>query len=168
MKFSTLILVTMASAEDKKVPPRHPLERLDRLTMFVAEIFSDWYSWSPKKEKWILKFVANADRMGRNFKRDNQRCGFYDETNLPHGGPSNHRERRFANDIDRYNREDPFEGIQQITTGFRKWAERYLAACSGQKKHKYIVNRMNKWSQKLQDLLSEKPTTVSTTEQSCK
>merc|ERR1711933_419188 len=103
--------------------------------------------------------------MGRNFKRDNQRCGFYDENNLPHGGPSNHRERRFADELDRYNREDPFEGIQQITTGFRKWAERYLAACSGQKKHKYIVNRMKKWSQKLQDLLSEKPTTVSTTEQ---
>ena len=25
--------------------------------------------------------------MGRNFERGNQRCGYYDEAQLPHGGP---------------------------------------------------------------------------------
>merc|ERR1712113_1015705 len=34
MKFSTAVLVAVASAEDKKVPSRHPLQRLARLTEF--------------------------------------------------------------------------------------------------------------------------------------
>ena len=32
-------------------------------------------------------------------------------------------------EFDRYNREDPKVGIKEITTGFRKWAERYLSHC---------------------------------------
>merc|ERR1712156_737552 len=104
MKFSTAVLVAVASAEDKKVPPRHPLQRLARLTEFSAEIFNDWYGFLPSKDSWIQKFANNAERMERNFNRGNQR--------------------RDADDVDRYNREDPVEGTKQITTGFRKWAER--------------------------------------------
>ena len=39
---------------------------------------------------------------------------------------------------------------KQITTGFKKWAERYIAACSGQKKHNYQFRRMEKWNNILQ------------------
>merc|ERR1712177_148198 len=154
MKFSTAVLVAVASAEDKKVPPRHPLQRLARLTEFSAEILNDWYGFLPSKDAWIQKFANNAERMERNFNRGNQRCGFYDENQLPHGGPSDDRKRRDAADVDRYNREDPSEGIKQLTTGFSKWATRYLSQCSGQKNYQYQVNRMNKWNSALQGHLN--------------
>ena len=150
MKFSPAILVAVASAQDeKKVPPRHPLQRLNRLVEFTEEIMTDWFSFLPSQQAWIDKFATNAERMERNFNRGNQRCGFYDENNLPHGGPSDDRKRRDA-DVDRYDREDPSKGIKQLTTGFSKWAQRYLSACSGQKNYSYQVNRMAKWNGALQ------------------
>merc|ERR1712131_64023 len=150
MKFSPAVIVALASAQDeKKVPPRHPLQRLERLTEFSEEILTDWFSFLPSQQKWIQKFANNAERMQVNFERGNQRCGFYDEEQLPHGGPSDERKRRDA-EFDRYDREDPSVGIQQITTGYRKWAERYLSQCSGQRNYNYQVNRMNKWNAALQ------------------
>ena len=151
MKLSPIIFA-VAAAEDKKVPPRHPLQRLQRLTEFSAEILNEWFSFLPSKDNWIAKFANNAERMERNFNRGNQRCGFYDENQLPHGGPE--RKRRSDDDLDRYNREDPSEGIKQITTGYRKWAERYLSQCSGQRNYSFQVNRMNRWNQALQDHLA--------------
>lgn len=77
---------------------------------------------------------------------------FYDENQLPHGGPepSDDRKRRDLDIFDRYDREDPAVGTKQITTGFRKWAERFLSACSGQRNYNYQVNRMEKWNNALQ------------------
>ena len=153
MKLS-FALLAVAAAEDKKVPPRHPLQRLERLTEFSAEILDEWFSFVPSVNAWKNKFANNAARMERNFNRGNQRCGFYDADQLPHGGPSDDRKRREADDIDRYNREDPSEGIKQITTGYRKWAERYLSQCSGQRNSKFQVNRMNRWNEILQGKLA--------------
>ena len=152
MKISPAVIVAVATAQqgEKKVPPRHPLQRLNRLVEFTEEIMNDWFSFLPSQEAWITKFATNAERMERNFNRGNQRCGFYDENNLPHGGPSDDRKRRAADDVDRYNREDPAVGIKQLTTGFSKWAQRYLSACSGQRNYSYQVNRMNKWNGLLQ------------------
>ena len=152
MKISPAVIVAVATAQqgEKKVPPRHPLQRLNRLVEFTEEIMNDWFSFLPSQEAWITKFATNAERMERNFNRGNQRCGFYDENNLPHGGPSDDRKRRAADDVDRYNREDPVEGVKQLTTGFSKWAQRYLSACSGQRNYSYQVNRMNKWNGLLQ------------------
>ena len=153
MKFSTAVLVAVASAEDKKVPPRHPLQRLAKLTEFSAEILNEWYTFLPSKDSWVAKFATNAERMERNFNRGNQRCGFYN-ADLPNGGPAksdDDRKRREADDsMDRYNREDPSEGTKQITTGFRKWAERYISQCSGQRQYQHQINRMNRWNTKLQ------------------
>merc|ERR1711979_131866 len=81
MKFSAAILATVALAEEKKVPPRHPLQRLNRLTVFSEEILTDWFGFLPSQQKWIEKFARNAGRMEQNFNRGNQRCGFYDENN---------------------------------------------------------------------------------------
>merc|ERR1712212_464788 len=104
MKLTGAVVIA-AVAADKKVPPRHPLQRLAKLTEFSAEILNDWYGFLPSKDSWIEKFATNAERMERNFNRGNQRCGFYDEDQLPHGGPE--RKRRSDDDMDRYNREDP-------------------------------------------------------------
>merc|ERR1711937_176741 len=149
MKFSPALLFAIAAADDKKVPPRHPLQRLNRLTEFTQEIMNDWFNFLPSKDAWIQKFANNAVRMERNFNRGNQRCGFYDEEQLPHGGPERKR-RDLGNDVDRYDREHPDVGIKQLTTGYRKWAERYLAACSGQRQYQHQINRMNKWNALLQ------------------
>ena len=148
MKLS-VALIAAVTADDKKVPPRHPLQRLERLTEFSAEILNDWFDFVPSKDRWIQKFSNNADRMERNFNRGNQRCGFYDADQLPHGGPAD-RKRRSDDFEDRYNRENPCQGIKQITTGYRKWAERYLSQCSGQRNSQFQVNRMNRWNSILQ------------------
>ena len=164
MKFSPALLLAVASADDKKVPPRHPLQRLERLTEFSAELLNDWYSWLPSKDAWVAKFANNAERMERNFNRGNQRCGFYDEFS-EHGGPAE-RKRRDDDDVFRYDREDPSVGMKQITTGFRKWAERYLSACSGQRVYKHQVNRMNKWNTNLQEHLSRNEALITASEPS--
>ena len=77
MKFSTIFLAGLGSANEKKVPPRHPLARLERLVQFSAEIlksgaFDKSTQWT---DRWRSKFDNNADRMRWSFDR----CGFYDE-----------------------------------------------------------------------------------------
>merc|ERR1712137_402560 len=119
---------------------------------------NDWFTFLPSKDAWVAKFAANAERMERNFNRGNQRCGFYDEDQLPHGGPE--RKRRDADDVDRYNREDPTEGVKQLTTGYRKWAERYLSQFSGQRNYQHQVNRMAKWNDLLQGHLANQAPSV--------
>lgn len=42
----------------------------------------------------------------------------------------------------RFNEDDPITGWKQISTGFRKWAERYIAFCSAEYKDK----RFSKWA----------------------
>ena len=51
---------------------------------------------------------------------------------------------------DRYNREDPKVGVKQITTGFKKWAMRYIGNCSGQRINEYQIDRMERWNNLLQ------------------
>ena len=110
MKFSPALLFAFAAAEDKKVPPRHPLQRLNRLTEFTDEIMDQWFDFLPSKEAWKQKFKTNANRMKRNFERGNQRCGFYDDDLFPHGGPQPGRKRRDLDDVERYNRYAPHDG----------------------------------------------------------
>merc|ERR1711890_47791 len=150
MKFSAALLATVALANEKKVPPRHPLQRLNRLTEFSAELMNDWFTGLPSKDRWVAKFATNAGRMARNFERGNQKCGFYDEEQLPHGGPEERKRRSADDDELRYNTNDPSVGAKQITTGFSKWATRYIGACSGQRDNNYQVNRMQRWNDKLQ------------------
>ena len=137
MKFSPFFFAAVVAEE---VPYRHPTERLHQLTEFSEEILNDWFDFLPSKDAWIRKFANNAKRMERKF-------------NTPCGDRSYYS----ADDeieLGEYNREDPSEGIEQITTGFSQWAERYLGQCSGQKKNKLQINRMEKWNNRLQNHLS--------------
>ena len=156
MKLTVALLAAVATADDKKVPPRHPSQRLNTLKRFGEEILNEWFSFMPRKDNWIRKFKDNAARMERNFRRQDQKCGHYDATQLPHGGPAD-RKRREDDDDEflRYDQTDPCRGIKQITTGYRKWAQRYISQCGGQRNHKHIVNRMNKWNKTLAGKLNE-------------
>ena len=82
MKVSAIFLAGLVSADEKKVPPRHPIQRLNRLVQFSDEILNSG-AFNNKSGKWIerwtLKFSTNAKRMQNSFTRGNQRCGFYDE-----------------------------------------------------------------------------------------
>ena len=142
MKLTQAVLFAVAAADEKKVPPRHPLQRLNRLVEFSEEILNEHFGFWKRKDKFVSKFSKAADRMEEAFTRNEQKCGFYDSELGPHGGPEPERKRR-SEDLDRYNREDPGEGTRQITTGFRKWAERYIAGCNGQKNHQHQVTRFN-------------------------
>ena len=88
MKFSTTFAIVAAASaqDDKKVPPRHPLQRLNRLNRASEDILVIHFDWLASKEAWIKKFKRNSARMARNFQRGEQRCGYYDNTQM-HGGP---------------------------------------------------------------------------------
>ena len=125
-KFKPIAAVALAvvAAEEKKVPPRHPLQRLNKLVNFSEELMNDWYGFLPSRDRWIAKFDRNAQRMKRNFERGNQKCGIYE------GGDDNERAGRGRRGTEivlgplRYDRNDPAVGTKQITTGFSKWAQR--------------------------------------------
>merc|ERR1711937_839183 len=137
MKLSIATIVAVASASEKKVPPRHPSARLAKLNKFAAEWCTDNLI-EKQADNWIPKFDKNTERFERRFEL----CGYYDE-NSEHGGP---RDRRDAEDDDimaKYDKNNPLTGIKQITAGFRKWAERYVADCKLQPDRQ--VKRSQKW-----------------------
>ena len=144
MKLSVATIVAVASASEKKVPPRHPTARLAKLNKFAAEWCTDNLN-ERQANHWIQKFENNTGRFQRRFEL----CGQYDETNTEgHGAP---RERREDEDdiLPKYNKDQPLVGIKQITSGFRKWAERYISACKNQPATQ--VARSNLWFKKLGD-----------------
>merc|ERR1712130_458611 len=156
MKFFANFLLCFCLAYEKKVPPRHPLQRLQTLVTFSQELMDTWYGFLPSQARWKNKFITNGARMERAFTRGEQRCGFFD-AQTEHGGPAGTERRRKRDteerkrDTDeRYDTTNPRIATKQITTGFKKWAERYIAACSGQKKHNYQSRRMEKWNNILQ------------------
>jgi len=149
MKLFVPTVFALVAADEKKVPPRHPLQRINKLKTFTAE----WCTanlTAKQAANWIKKYENNANRMITRFDL----CGFYDES-LEHGGPA--KVRRSAEDeeddqlFERYDKTNPVRGIQQITRGFAKWAQRYISTCKVQPDRQ--VDRMNKWNQKMNDYL---------------
>lgn len=78
---------------DRKVPKRHPLQRLWRLYQFSEEIILlHYYRSTMKKSRVdaIRELVKKWLYMGQRetFLRGTKKCGFYDSEYLPHGGPA--------------------------------------------------------------------------------
>ena len=145
MKLSVAALFAIVAADEKKVPPRHPLQRLKRLNVFANEWITANLS-GKQANNWGPKFDRNTARFERRFEI----CQFYDATLLPHGGPAeSDRKRRDDDDelFERYDKTDPIKGIRQITRGYQKWAERYVAGCKLQPARQ--VKRANEWFGKL-------------------
>merc|ERR1712176_72909 len=151
MKIFAASVLALAAADEKKVPPRHPLQRLNKLNKFAAEWCTDNLT-QKQAANWIPKFEKNTHRFERRFEI----CGFYDEFLLPHGGPEARKRRSAGADDDelvRYDKENPIRGIQQITTGYSKWAKRYIETCKLQPGTQ--VDRASKWFNKLVDKLAK-------------
>ena len=151
MKLFVVATVATVAVAEKKVPPRHPLQRLNKLNKFANEWVSDNLS-EKQALNWGPKFDRNTGRMEKRFEL----CGFYDE-NSEHGGPRERRQAEEETDISgpegRYDTSNPMRGIQQITRGFSKWAERYIADCGLQPAKQ--VDRMAKWFGQLTGKLAE-------------
>ena len=102
MKLATVLALT-ASAQidgdrivgggDRKVPHRHPLQRLWRLYQFSEEIILLHYYRSPMKKSRvdaIRELIKKWLYMGQreSFLRGTKKCGFYDPDEGRHGGPA--------------------------------------------------------------------------------
>lgn len=209
--------IALASAAEKKVPPRHPLNRLNKLKLFYQNFANDIVA-DRVNANTAARFANRMEGMVDNFQAAFERtnCGYYDE-NSTHGGPDPQpdvrpngkpRNRRDADDeveadfgdyaafcaekAGSFNEEqlnfccqlssdDHTNGVdycppgasrsggkknaydrlssepslkwRQITTGTRKWVQRYIGNCGGQRKRnlgvKRVRNLYNNWNEKL-------------------
>jgi len=222
MKLSLATMVAIAAADDKKVPPRHPLNRLNKLKIFYNRFAEDIVT-AQLGEGVATRFANRfAVKMCNNFEDAFNRpnCGYYDSSSK-HGGPDpnpeireNGKPRTRRDDDEEAEVEADFEDLaafcaenadnftdgeavyccnlsndghtgdadycsgvnqaavrsskgnaydrlsqvpslrwRQITTGTRKWVERYINNCGGQRKNKVGTKRVRniykKWNEKL-------------------
>lgn len=213
-----LATIAMAHAAEKKVPPRHPINRLNKLGVFydnfATEMVADGKMRQGQADRFSGRMVKFLASMEKAFNRPN--CGYYSgdgkhggpdpepETNPNTGKPRNRRDideedlaeatnefcaersaDNYTNAAGVFN-EDVFAECchfdaaycngqmaprsgakkaydrlsenselkwKQITTGTRKWAQRYINNCHGQRKNKLASKRANKlyktWDDKL-------------------
>jgi len=103
----------------------------DFLDSQVSKGYSHW-----KGINWKLKFKNNVERMEHAFRI----CG----------------ERRLEvapePEWESYDQSNPSNTIDNLTTGFIKWTDIYLANCKGQRTYQHQRNRMNKWNLRLKEI----------------
>lgn len=215
MKIALATTVALAAAQkgEKKVPPRHPLQRLTKLGVFYDNFFAEMAAIGTMKQGEAERRAKRAneflDSMRAAFERPN--CGYYSGEGK-HGGPDPNpeinpntgkaRARRTADNEDdlkeaatewcaeeiqdgyfiggsyteqseanwavccqldnqfcmgkaprsgaggnqkAYDRLSDIPALKwkQITTGTRKWAQRYINNCHGQRKFNKASKRAN-------------------------
>lgn len=91
MKFSYSVLLAVVAAEpvvriDRKVPPKHPRNRLARLNIFCDYLFNGT-GWIKETRRGGLIRLCNKWSEKMEDKVENSDCFFYDENQKPHGGP---------------------------------------------------------------------------------
>ena len=117
--FNTIALVSgLVAADNKKVPPRRPEQRLNTLSRFYKEYIDTVIAESRPNRAYRQKqrIDSMTDAMEAAYMKVNpdgsglRACGFFDP-NVPNGGP------RPSNDGDRKRRdvdaEDPFDVYEQ-------------------------------------------------------
>merc|ERR1712136_664397 len=62
--------------DERKVPDRHPIQRLNSLVKFSHELLDDWFSFLPSQARWKDKFEINAARMEKIFFGVNKNVAF--------------------------------------------------------------------------------------------
>jgi len=121
----------------RAVKPRHPKKRMNTLIRFSQEILDENFGfWSRQ-----ATFKNNFRRIGQKMLNSFDRCGSYDG-DAPDPDDSDNSDQTRTDD--RYNKSDPCKASKQLTTGYRKWAEKYLVNCVGQKSKDHITAKMNK------------------------
>ena len=131
--FSTVAIVSgLAAADNKKVPPRTPPQRLETLSRFFVEYIESHVK--PNRPERAANQVRAVERINDpllsiflavNPKTGIRRCSFFDP-NVPNGGPrpsTDTRKRRDADDS-----EDPFDAYEsRLENGERSTSVRLSA-----------------------------------------
>merc|ERR1712176_1178989 len=55
MKIGSLAIISMATAAEKKVPPRTPEDRINQLKRFMGNLKDDFFSGCKKSDVWVAK-----------------------------------------------------------------------------------------------------------------
>ena len=148
MKLLATILAVTVFAGDKVVPNKTPEERMAQLKRHIDRLMVDHFGGCSKAAFWGSKLNKVGDRALKAYNRLNRPCSFFDP-NVEHGGPAARKRRADGDDEVRYSETDAIASINGITAGLRKWSQRYLAECGGQKNHDHLVRHSNKWRAKL-------------------
>lgn len=98
MKISSAILIATVAANDRKVPPRTPAQRLNTLHRFMNEWVSTEIAGTINRPSRAANMIANgvARIEARLTEAAAKDCFFFDPT-LTHGGPRVQRKRRSDN-----------------------------------------------------------------------
>lgn len=91
MKLTAALLIAVASGEpavkvNRKVPPKHPRNRLARLNTFCDYLFNKTGWIKDTRTKGLIRFCNNWSSVMED-KVENSKCFFYDPNQKPHGGP---------------------------------------------------------------------------------
>jgi hypothetical protein len=171
---ATLISATAVLAGEKKVPPRHPRNRLKTLTRFTQEwltknfrnLLAESHPGDQNGERLANRFTKRFNYWGARLQKlvdDKEKECFFFDPNSPHGGRTRRDENgtvdehddyaydysEDADDLLRYDKNNPQRGLRQITTGFRKWAQRYISDCPGERKNKAHSQRADRLYRKI-------------------
>lgn len=162
MRISSAVVIASAQASRKKegnrkVPPRHPSQRLTTLINFGIEWCHDNLRNidpdSVRGDRLADRFETRFTIWGAKLRKLVEEDCFYFDPDAPNGGPAPSRSRRAMfdeskldtddvhDDLLRYDQTNPIRGLKQITTGFWKWSRRYIAECPGQPTNKHHAKR---------------------------
>ena len=158
--FRFISYFVFVSANEKKVPPRTPPQRLNTLKRFADTWISAEIEIGLNRPARATKMLERIQLMNDKLILNYNKCGFFDPT-LPHGGPKPIARKRRSDEVDVFDHYE--EGLisrsmalgdirlsndaklawKQIGTGYRKWIHRYMTGCSGERIYNYHSNRLN-------------------------
>ena len=115
--------------------PVHPIDRLRQVVQFSGQVLDNFFGSHKRISNWKRKFAANAFRMNRSYDR----CG-EDPVVEPEDEWKSFDDSNFT------------VAMNDVTSGFTKWADIYMANCNGHKTQSHHKKRMQKWNHKLQQI----------------
>lgn len=120
-------------------PNINPEKRLNKLIEFSGSLldvhFADWKSGSRLKK--------NFERLGGKMLAAYQRCGPDREE------PDDDTDQNERSEQNPRLDDESCKAVKQVTTGFSKWADRFMSDCGSYKKNSHIPNKMKKFKKKL-------------------
>jgi hypothetical protein len=126
MKVSIATLALVAQADDRKVPPRHPLQRMNKLNEFMDNFAAEMVANGNMKQGQADRFSNRMDnflgQMKAAFNRPN--CGHYDADQGKHGGPDENAHINFNTGKPRNRRDIDEEDLHEATN---EWCAAQLA-----------------------------------------
>lgn len=157
----SVISLSAATEEDHPNKSDIPIKRLDKLETNIRSWLTD--NLTPLGDRVLNRWDRHVTKLRTKMESAYSRpqCGFYSE-DIQNGGPDPHphlrpdgkprktnRKKRDADEMLKYDKNNPLKGLKQVTNGFRIWAERHINECGGQRKHQHISKRMQNWMRKL-------------------